>query len=151
MWPPHYSELHFLRLGSSGDTATHDASLSQSAQNLRWTDASLQFLSNGGAIRADGLDGVVKITHNFVKHCLRGIRVQECAKGGIILDDYVKDVSEAAIYLNGVAATTKNILVQNNQIINPGNNGVLLSSVQNCSVMGNNIIDAWNDMFPPQC
>jgi len=131
----------FLRCGSSGDSDQHDNSLSQANQALRYTDASLQKMSNGGALRCDGASGAIRIVQNQVKHCLRGLRVTNAVAGGLIEGNFCRDTVESGIYLNAGCA---DILIQNNKCLDNANNGILLVSTRFCQVLNNAIDESWN-------
>ena len=131
----------FVNCGASSDSTNFDASLSKSAQGLRFTDASLQKLSNGGAIRCDTASGRVSVVNVHVFQCLRSIRLSACSAGGLVKGCYCRDTAESAIYLN---TGTVDVTVTSNTIVRPGNNGILLSSCQNCVVSNNVIRDPWN-------
>jgi parallel beta-helix repeat protein len=134
----------FIRCGSSGDADNHDNSLSLSNQNDRYTNGSLQKLSNGGALRMESANGLVRIQNCQVKHCLRGLRPGDCLKGGIISNNYISDISESGIYLSKVSVGSDHVTVQNNTIVNANNNGILCIEAQNCVIKANTITDCWN-------
>ena len=140
----HVRHVKFSQCGAS-DTATNfDHSLSQADQVARYAAE----FTDGGALRADDCDGLVRVLDCHVADCNRGIRVRDSVKGGQISGCFVERTGQAGIYLSASTYTgatgCRNFTITGNTVINAGNNSVLLIGGRDNTVLENVLKGGWN-------
>ena len=138
-----YKNIHFTKCGSKGVIADHDSSNNQTQQAAVWSGSNT---SDGGATRIQNCPDVI-IVSCFVDYCLRGLRIQDCARG-LVQNNYTYRTLESGIYLaSGTydgAGGSNNFQVMDNVIEEANNNGILVIGGINNVIKGNVIKNSSN-------
>ena len=74
-------------------------------------------------------EGTVRLLHNQVRYCLRGLRCQDCINGGLIQGNVTRQTAESGIYLASSSSDGNNgcqgFVVQNNDVYQACNDSYL--------------------------
>ena len=121
----HITHCMFTKCGAPATDTYYDGSISQSAQATAYAND----MSNGGGVRIELAEGTVRLLHNQVRYCLRGLRAQDCMYGGLIQGNTILQTVESGIYLASSSDDGNNgcqgIIVQNNDVNQACNNSYL--------------------------
>ena len=122
----HITHCSFTKCGSPATDTYYDGSISQSAQATAYAND----MSSGGAVRVELAQGVVRLLHNQVRYCFRGLRCQDCVFGGLIQGNVVKQTVESGCYLASSSSDGNNgcqgFIIQNNDVNQACNNSYLV-------------------------
>ena len=139
--------VRFQNCGSAGITADHDASKSQVDQASVWSGSNT---SDGGSIRLDGGADTKKVTITDCElyRCLRGVRVGDCLRGGLIQGNYIEQPLESGLYLSSGAydgsGGCKGFVVQSNKVLGAANCSIMSIGGRNNQIKANTCRDGWN-------
>jgi len=140
-------DVRFYKCGSTAQVTAHDQSQSKAQQAAWWAQRSSNtpIMTNGGAMRIQTVTEAT-VTGCDISYCLRGLRIQDVGTAGsvsMISNNKVYRTLESGIYMasgtydgNGGCV---NVLVSNNEITEPFNNGVLVVGGSQITISGNSI------------